>query len=157
MTLIIWSAKEEIFKCVSPTIKKENSKERKVVLIPGKITATIEEEAEADLEAMTEEEAIEVEEEEVIEEEEEVVKEAEEDLEVIGEEEEEVIEEEGDLREEMRKEMIIGVRIKRKIMDGENMIIEKGREAKKIMKVAGDCDVILFSIKDNIDFVFLDY
>jgi len=156
MTLIIWSAKEEIFKCVSPTIKKENSKERKVVLIPGKITATIEEEAEADLEAMTEEEAIEVEE-EVIEEEEEVVKEAEEDLEVIGEEEEEVIEEEGDLREEMRKEMIIGVIIKRKIMDGENMIIEKGREAKKIMKVAGDCDVILFSIKDNIDFVFLDY
>jgi hypothetical protein len=156
MTLIIWSAKEEIFKCVSPTIKKENSKERKVVLIPGKITATIEEEVEADLEAMTEEEVIEVEE-EVTEEEEEVVKEAEEDLEVIGEEEEEVIEEEGDLREEMRKEMIIGVIIKRKIMDGENMIIEKGREAKKIMKVAGDCDVILFSIKDNIDFVFLDY
>ena len=156
MTLIIWSAKEEIFKCVSPTIKKENSKERKVVLIPGKITATIEEEAEADLEAMTEEEAIEVEE-EVIEVEEEVVKEAEEDLEVIGEEEEEMIEEEGDLREEMRKEMIIGVIIKRKIMDGENMIIEKGREAKKIMKVAGNCDVILFSIKDNIDFVFLDY
>jgi hypothetical protein len=156
MTLIIWSAKEEIFKCVSPTIKKENSKERKVVLIPGKIMAIIEEEAEADLEAMTEEEAIEVEE-EVIEVEEEVVKEAEEDLEVTGEEEEEVIEEEGDLREEMRKEMIIGVIIKRKIMDGENMIIEKGREAKKIMKVAGDCDVILFSIKDNIDFVFLDY
>ena len=156
MTLIIWSAKEEIFKCVSPTIKKENSKERKVVLTPGKITATIEEEAEADLEAMTEEEAIE-EEEEAIEEEEEVEKEAEEGLEVIGEEEEEMIEEEGALEEEMRKEMIIGVIIKRKIMDGENMIIEKGQEAKKIMKVAGNCDVILFSIKDNIDFVFLDY
>ena len=102
MTLIIWSAKEEIFKCVSPTIKKENSKERKVVLIPGKITATIEEEVEADLEAMTEEEAIEVEE-EVIEVEEEVVKEAEEDLEVIGEEVEEMIEEEVDLRDTARR------------------------------------------------------
>ena len=30
-------------------IKKENSKERKVVLTPGKITATIEEEAEAEI------------------------------------------------------------------------------------------------------------
>ena len=82
----------------------------------------------------------------MIEAEEEVVKEEEEDLEVmIGEEEEAeaMIEEEEDLEEEeMMKGMTrgIGVIIKKKIMDGDNMIIEKDREAKIKMKVAGNCE-----------------
>ena len=118
-------SKEEISKCVSLKIKKENLKERSRSIITEKRMAIIEEEA------VEEEEALEemIIEEEVIEEE-------------I--EEEEDLEEEIEIMKEIMIEMIgiiaITIIIK-KMMGVGDLIIEKEVEAKKKMIMLGKCDI----------------